>query len=778
VKQFSVFLIMVFFVTYLNAQNLTPTEQNYLKNKTTIKVINQLNWPPYNYNQDGKPLGFSIDYMNLVGKKLNLNIEYVYGPSWAQFMQMVQDGEVDVMLNILKTKERETFLSFSSNYVKATKTIFSNQKNLDTLEDLKNKTVAVPKEYFIHNFLTKNYPHIKLKVLKDPLECMIAVSNNEADAYIGNNGVVNYLMQKHIISFKYSKIIKDIRLSYGIGLATSKNQTILRDILQKGMKQVSEDEINELRKKWFAKQIKNRENLNLSFNESHYLENKKRLSMCVNPQSMPLEKIEDSVHVGFSYDYINLLRDMLDIPIDLVVTESWSESLQKMKQRECDFLPLLAQTKERDKYMDFSKPYLSIPVVIATKIGLPFSDNINQLKGEKLAVLKACSLVEILKNKYNISNIIEVESIDDGLSKVADGEVFGYLDNSYVINYAIQKDYFETLTISGKYNENIKLSIATRNDEKILKSIFEKGIEHIDPNTKQRILNDWIKIHFKQIYDYKLFFELLFVVVVISIVFIVRHYEVSDNNKKLKEQVEKELEKSREKDRLIFQQNKLSSMGEMIENIAHQWRQPLSQINSAVLLIDDEIYTKNVQNQLIEEKLLEIESMTKYMSNTIDDFKCFYSKSKEKVEFNIKESIENAISIVKASFSYNNISIDLDLEDKIYFYGSPNELQQAILVILNNAKDIIALRGIKSPKVSISLSKINFKTIIRICDNAEGIDTEIMEKIFEPYFTTKHKSQGTGLGLYISKMIIEDTMNGKIYQKNSDSGSCFYIELS
>lgn len=228
---------------------------------------------------------------------------------------------------------------------------------------------------------------------------------------------------------------------------------------------------------------------------------------------------------------------------------------------------------------------------------------------------------------------------------------------------------------------------------------------------------------------------------------------------------------------MLFEQSKFISMGEMMENIAHQWRQPLSQINSSVLVIDDVLHEKNFKDSVIEEKLLEIESLTKYMSNTINDFKNFFDQNKKYETFSIQELVEKSVYIVKGTFKAHNIEIRNDIEGRYEYLGAQNELQQVIVVILNNAKDAFLSRNISDPKVSIDVRSISKEYHISICDNAGGIDENIMDKIFNPYFTTKHKSQGTGLGLYISKKIIEQNMYGRLEVNNTKNGACFNIIL-
>jgi len=228
---------------------------------------------------------------------------------------------------------------------------------------------------------------------------------------------------------------------------------------------------------------------------------------------------------------------------------------------------------------------------------------------------------------------------------------------------------------------------------------------------------------------------------------------------------------------LHLQKNKISAMNEVIENIAHQWRQPLSQINSAVLIVDDELHESEQHNHTIENKLTEIESLTKYMSQTIDDFKNFYQKSQTKTIFSLDECLRGALSIIEATLKFNAIEVKMTIKGKISLNTFLSELQQVILIILNNSKDALVLHEVKHKKIEILAVKKHNKIVIKISNNAGIIDERIINKIFEPYFTTKHQSQNTGLGLYISKSIIEHTMKGSIYAKNIDNNACFFIEL-
>jgi len=165
------------------------------------------------------------------------------------------------------------------------------------------------------------------------------------------------------------------------------------------------------------------------------------------------------------------------------------------------------------------------------------------------------------------------------------------------------------------------------------------------------------------------------------------------------------------------------------------------------------------------------------MSKTIDDFRNFFRPRKRKETFSISKEIQNAFELILASFKNHNIEIEKNLDDSLIAIGYPNEFSQVLLNIFTNAKDALIERKIVKPKVSVRSFQENSKIIVEIEDNAGGIDEKIMKKIFDPYFTTKDKTSGTGIGLYMSKMIIENSMKGEISAYNSPKGAVFRIKI-
>ena len=254
--------------------------------------------------------------------------------------------------------------------------------------------------------------------------------------------------------------------------------------------------------------------------------------------------------------------------------------------------------------------------------------------------------------------------------------------------------------------------------------------------------------------------------------------EEKEINETLEKRVFEETSKQKEQEQLLIQQTRLAAMGEMIGNIAHQWRQPLNALGLVFQNLKFSYEIGELNDEVLNRTVDKAEMLTKNMSKTIDDFRNFFRPNKAKEYFDINKSVLDAISLVESTFVHHNIKLEKDFkEEKIDVFGFPNEFSQVILNIISNAKDALIGNKIENPMIKIETKVEDDYAYISIKDNALGIKDEIIHKIFEPYFTTKDEVQGTGIGLYMSKIIIEKNMNGKIYLENTNEGANFIIKL-
>jgi len=254
--------------------------------------------------------------------------------------------------------------------------------------------------------------------------------------------------------------------------------------------------------------------------------------------------------------------------------------------------------------------------------------------------------------------------------------------------------------------------------------------------------------------------------------------ELVSFNYLLEERIAEEVLKNHSKDELMSKQMRLAQMGEMISMIAHQWRQPLSTISAIIASIQLDLSLKYEEETPLFNDMDKVTEHIQFLSDTIDDFRHFFNPKKSKDTVKITSLLENALGIIKQSLIREKIDLVCDFENlqkPMKLYSS--ELVQVFLNIMKNSMDALVEHQKKSAYILIRGSEYDDKSIITFEDNAGGIPEEIMDKIFEPYFTTKNEKNGTGLGLYMSKMIIEEHCNGHIIVENTELGTRFTIVL-
>lgn len=247
----------------------------------------------------------------------------------------------------------------------------------------------------------------------------------------------------------------------------------------------------------------------------------------------------------------------------------------------------------------------------------------------------------------------------------------------------------------------------------------------------------------------------------------------------------KELEsKNKDQENLLIQQSKMAQMGEMIGSIAHQWRQPLNSLSMILYNIKKAYQFNKLSTEKMDSQIEKAKAQIQYMSETIDDFRNFFKPTKDKEKFLILETVENAIKIINIQLINNNINLSKNAPydiNQLSIYGYKNEFIQSILNLINNSKDaILERKSIENIEgnIMIGVANIQDRVILTIKDNGGGIKKHILDRIFEPYFTTKEEGKGTGIGLYMTKTIIEKSMNGIIRANSQDKSTIFTIILN
>ncbi|PID47132.1 MAG: histidine kinase [Proteobacteria bacterium] len=425
---------------------------------------------------------------------------------------------------------------------------------------------------------------------------------------------------------------------------------------------------------------------------------------------------------------------------------------------------------------------------------ISMKDILDQLEHNK-------TLFEVAKHKINTTN----KNIEKNWLEYKDRISFDY--SNFFLSYYISKiltnndDFYNKEHIPKKNINDIehKSTLITKSLDNILKTKNLQEIKHTNEliniilkDIRVLVQHDLsLLLHEKQntriIFTYAIVFSIIFIFLVFLLsiilsIYIINNFkklhnsleqkveektkELTELNDYLRIKISKEVAQNRKKDIIMFQQARLASLGEMLNNIAHQWRQPLSSITMIIQSFQTKMLHNKLSNDFVNQKVKDALLLANNMSQTLEDFKNFFSPNKAKSTFYIKDCIKHSIELSKYSLEKENIKIILKIQENVKLTSYYNELSHVFLNLISNSKDALKDLNKSDKTIKISVNKDEQNAIISVLDNGGGIKEDIIPKIFEPYYTTKYKSAGTGIGLYMTKQIIEKHMSGTIeYEK-------------
>ncbi len=510
------------------------------------------------------------------------------------------------------------------------------------------------------------------------------------------------------------------------------------------------------------------------------------------------------------FGYKNISNLIMSTIIIIILSNTLFISLFYYHNQQVELENTLTQLKHDNITLQKQKLKTNIQSLI-TMINYKYDNNINLINQQKDSIINWIKMLpfDIEKNSYIfVYSLLNKEGGDKFAKMVINPNRTDLVGNFLSANYkdpngfAFRKKFLDDIKEHG---ESFVQYSYKKSDTKIVNKIsyfyyFEplnwiiaKGIylDDIQKDVdKEKIL---LTIKIEQQIKQNLFFFLFFSVIAIIFAYIIgkkvqsiiiqKDKSVKSTTKALANlnhtldiKVKKAVEKNKEQEQILMQKSKFIAMGEMISLIAHQWRQPISELNAIVLNIKLHFDLKKLDKTMLDKKTQEIENLLQFMSHTIDDFRTFFKPDKTKEKFYLSDSFKRVTDITSSILNEHNITLIRNINHEITIENYQNEFEQVVLNIITNAKDALIYDNIQNPEIKINLYKKD-KIYLEICDNAKGISPNVIDKIFEPYFTTKEEANGTGIGLYMSKLIIEENMGGELSVQSSKTGTCFTISF-
>ncbi len=466
-------------------------------------------------NFEGKPTGMLLDIWQLWSQKTGRKIEFLLS-DWSGTLTALRNGDADIHSGLFRSKKRQAWMDFSQPFYEVPSIIFYHTQlgKLSAVEDLVGHKVGAVKGSFQAQYLRENLPGVEVVTFPDAEAMIIAAMGNQVQAFLGE-APTSFTFLDRLGGRGLFKQLGPKLFTKKIHAAVKQGNTELLALVDAGFNAISDHELMEIEKSWIVKpelrQFDQRTfGTRLTAAEETWLAEHKNIRLGVDPAWPPFEYLDaDKAYLGIASDYVGILNEKLAIKMKPVQGLSWSEVMVKAKAGEIDVLPCIVKTPERSKFLLFTQPYLSSPIVILTREDAPFVTGVQNFDSGKVAVIKDYATQEFLERDYPEHDFYIASDIDEALRALSRGKVDAYVGNLASITYAIQKLKLKNLKVAATTHYKFELAFAVRKEWPELRSILDKSLISIPDSEKTIIHNHWTRVPIIQRVDWALVMQLV-----------------------------------------------------------------------------------------------------------------------------------------------------------------------------------------------------------------------------------------------------------------------------
>lgn len=772
------FFILIFYGQKIFASNLkfemfTEDELRYIAEHPVIRVSNEMDYIPYDYAAGGEACGYSVDLVKMIAERAGLKVEFVNGYRWRELIELFKEKKIDLMHSLTKSEDWESFGLFSEPYCLHQTHFFllKDRQDITCIEDLYGKRVAVGDGWSVQDYLQRHHQSVKLLAFNNIQEMLDALIREEVDVVLSGRHSTDFFIQKHNYrGIKTSGVFHEFD-KFGVQkfhFMGQKDCPYLISIFNKVFRKLSANDLESLKNKWLeptSRSDSEDHKIELNYEEREYLEQKGVLTYCIDPDWMPYEKVNHKgVHIGISADYMTLFSERLGVEFELYKSSNWSESLINLKHAVCDLVPMLTPTDERKAQFDLTTSYINFPTVIVTREDHLIKDSLAAISDQTFVCMEDFAASTPIMAKYSGLNLQRVGSVGEGLMRVKQGEVFGYIDLSATVMYAMRVNSITGLKISYEIPDAGGNALASRKDEPVLGNILQKAVDSLTEEDHRRISNKWLAVTVNQVVDYALIWWIIGTVSIILIVFVYW-------NRKLK-LAKKEVEAALKSEKEAVQQNL-----NFIDMISHEYRTPLSIINSCLDVVERKYTLEKFPG--LEEQVQSIREasqrlLTVFESSLNQDKRGAHDSSVRQEQVKISEVVRSAVSFVQCAYPNHSVLLD-NKANSLQVFGDGSLIVTAVSNILDNA----CKYSNEGCFVKVKVARQAGMCVITVKDQGIGIGDAEVGSVFEKYYRSQcvGDKRGAGVGLFLVKKVI-DIHNGKLSVESTlGQGSLFTIEI-
>ncbi len=578
--------------------SLTAQEESFIESHPVITLGTDQSWEPYVIvNPDGNIAGYDAEILQRLNQLTGANFTLIVG-TWSDMQTKAQSHEIDGLSTGAAIPSRTSYLSFTDPYLTLQKSVFvstGNPLSIKSQADLKGKTIAIQKGNLADIELAKQFNESRILYVNTVEKLFSALATGEADATFGN-GATLYLANK--LGMPYLQVAFHLPQQLDLVFGIRKDWPEAVAILNKGLALLSSHERLRIQTHWFSGQSraivkKETDSLILDAHEKLIVSDAAPLRLCVGPDWLPFSVINaDGDYQGVTADIMMLIAKRLGIQFTLTTTSAWSESIDLVQQKKCDFITSITPTRERTAFLSFTQAVFTSPIVLATRQDQFFISDLTIIGDQPIAIIKNSAAKALVEKRYPTLNIIDVNSIQSGLKLLSEKTVFGYIDSLEVIAHHVDKENYIDIKISSTLPLDFDLAIGVRKDLAEWVPILNKAIQDISHEEAQQIRNRWIGIKYDSPIDYTLAWGIFAIIAFLVFLLVYRYRVIAKYNTKL-EELNQKLAKQARTDQLTQLPNRYLLDQETLRIIAtsKRYQDPFS------LVMFDLDYFKQINDQ-------------------------------------------------------------------------------------------------------------------------------------------------------------------------------------
>ena len=725
---------------------LTPAEQSWLKQHPVIRLAPDPHFKPIEFfDRQGVYQGLAADNIRLLEAKLGVKFSIVRNRTWDEVLDKFRSHQVDLLGAVVATPVRLEFMRISQPlfHVPGAIIVRNTVDHSLTLNKLRGKgmRVAVVSNYTAHDIIKSQYPDIQLDVVPDTAAGLSKVSFGLVDAYVENLATATYYMQEMGISNIHAAGTTPFSYNWGIGVR--KDWPELEAIINKGIAAITIEERRAVLDRWIPVKKRWRPGKGLTISAvvlsasllfasilvwNRTLQRRVDIRTAeLNAEIAERKNAEREVRVLNAGLEERVSERTTDLEREIEERQKTQEELQRSRMH-LQIVADYASNWEFWRLPDDTFLYMSPSVMALTGYG------VQEFVSDQQLIYRVIHHddLELFRNHiHEVGSAGQILPIEMRIVR-KDGEVRW-------IGHTCQPVYTHDGQPWGWRASNQDITDRKQMEQEL----FEKT-EQLEEEVAEREASQ---------------------------------KELEYLNHSLEERIEQAVSDLRRKDQALIQQSRLAAMGEMLNNIAHQWRQPLNIVGLIIQNLQLSYDSGTLTGKEMEAEVHKAMDVIMHMSYTIDDFRNFFREDKQRGGFFLKKVLDRTLAFVSAALESRNITVQVDADDDVTAIGYQNEYAQVVLNIISNACEASLERRVTDPCIHIRAARENNRSVMTIRDNCGGIPEDILPKIFDPYFTTREPDKGSGIGLYMSKVIIEQNMGGRLTVRNIDDGAEFRIEV-